>query len=97
MKTIFAGKLKKLREQKWLSRSELAERSNVCYRSIKYYEAGHIVPSFACFTRLLLGLGASVEEALSLRAAWMESKLPGATMANVRYDLNGNVKSDCIP
>jgi transcriptional regulator with XRE-family HTH domain len=97
MKTIFAGKLKKLREKKWLSRSELAERSSVCYRSIKYYEAGRIVPSPASFTRLILGLGASEEEALDLRVAWMESKLPGSTMLNVRYGLNGNVKSGCIP
>lgn len=93
--TTFSLQLKQLRDKKWLSRAELAQRSSVCYRSIKYYEGGHRLPALHNFNKLLLGLRVSDEEALSLRAAYMETLQPGSSMQNVHFDLLGNAKSGC--
>lgn len=61
--------LKELREEKGLSRRELAERSGVNLRSIQDYEQGHKKISSAkseTVYRLSLSLGCSVDELLEI-------------------------------
>jgi transcriptional regulator with XRE-family HTH domain len=57
----FAAKLKGLREEKGLSREDLAGASGLSRGAIRDYEQGHREPSLASAFKLAEALGVSVE------------------------------------
>ena len=68
MNMLFADTLKKLREEKGLSQSEIAKRMYVTRTAVSRWESGHRLPDAAMITRLSDVLGVDVNILISAAA-----------------------------
>ena len=68
MSMLFADTLKKLREEKGLSQSEIAKRMYVTRTTVSRWESGHRLPDAAMITRLSDVLGVDVNILISAAA-----------------------------
>ena len=68
MNMLFADTLKKLREEKGLSQSEIAKRMYVTRTTVSRWESGHRLPDAAMITRLSDVLGVDVNILISAAA-----------------------------
>jgi transcriptional regulator with XRE-family HTH domain len=59
--SVFASRLKKLREQKGLSQRELAKKVNIAHSTLGMYEIGEREPDFKITSRLASYLGTSID------------------------------------
>ena len=59
------GKIRRLRQQKNLSQSELAQKAGVAQSTLSYLESGKKMPQFDTLSAICKGLGVSVLELLT--------------------------------
>ena len=64
--SIFAKRLKKLREEKGLSQRELAKQVNIAHSTLGMYEIGEREPDFKITSRLASYLNTSVDYLVGL-------------------------------
>lgn len=64
MSRDLGGKIRKLRLQKRMSQSELAQKAGVAQSTLSYLESGKKMPQFDTLSALCKGLGVSVLELL---------------------------------
>jgi transcriptional regulator with XRE-family HTH domain len=62
MATVTDGKLKEIREERGMSKSELARRAGTTYQTILNIEQGSNSPRFSVMVKIARALGVSLDE-----------------------------------